>query len=98
MGRDGLDALRAVLPAGTPVYAVGGVGPADFAAWRAAGADGFGLGSSLFQPGWPVARVAEQARAQRRRLRRRPRRRRRLTGAPDGAQVPGFAQSLTDAY
>ena len=25
-------------------------------------ADGFGLGSSLFQPGWPVSRVAEQAR------------------------------------
>lgn len=62
-GRDGLKAMRAVLPAGTLVFAVGGVGPADFAAWSAAGADGFGLGSSLFQPGWPVARVAEQARA-----------------------------------
>ena len=40
MGTAGLGALRAVLPAGTPVYAVGGVGPGDFAAWRAAGADG----------------------------------------------------------
>ena len=50
-GRDGLKALRAVLPRGTLVYAVGGVGPADFAGWCAAGADGFGLGSSLFQPG-----------------------------------------------
>ena len=63
LGRDGLTALRAVLPAGTLVYAVGGVGPADFADWCAAGADGFGLGSSLFQPGWPVSRVADQARA-----------------------------------
>jgi len=63
MGTGGLGALRAVLPAGTLVYAVGGVGPKDFAAWCAAGADGFGLGSSLFQPGWPTARVAEQARA-----------------------------------
>lgn len=63
MGTGGLGALRAVLPAGTGVYAVGGVGPKDFAAWCAAGADGFGLGSSLFQPAWPVARVAEQARA-----------------------------------
>ena len=63
MGREGLKAIRAVLPPGTRVFAVGGVGPADFAGWRAAGADGFGLGSSLFQPGWPVARVAEQARA-----------------------------------
>jgi 2-dehydro-3-deoxyphosphogalactonate aldolase len=63
MGRDGLKAIRAVLPPETPVYAVGGVGPRDFADWRAAGADGFGLGSSLFQPAWPVTRVAEQARA-----------------------------------
>jgi len=62
-GREGLKALRAVLPRGTLVYAVGGVGPADFADWCAAGADGFGLGSSLFQPAWPVARVAAQARA-----------------------------------
>ena len=63
MGTAGLKAIRAVLPAGTRVYAVGGVGPADFADWVAAGADGFGLGSSLFQPGWPVERVAEAARA-----------------------------------
>lgn len=63
MGTAGLGALRAVLPQGVRVYAVGGVGPADFAGWRAAGAAGFGLGSSLFQPGWEVARVAEQARA-----------------------------------
>jgi len=62
-GREGLKALRAVLPRGTLVYAVGGVGPADFADWCAAGADGFGLGSSLFQPGWPAERVAAQARA-----------------------------------
>jgi len=62
-GRDGLKAMRAVLPRGTLVYAVGGVGPADFEDWCAAGADGFGLGSSLFQPSWPVDRVAGQARA-----------------------------------
>lgn len=63
MGPDGLKAIHAVLPAETQVYTVGGVGPADFAAWRAAGADGFGLGSALFQPAWPVARVAAKARA-----------------------------------
>jgi len=62
MGPDGLRAIRAVLPKATQVYAVGGVGPADFAAWRDAGAAGFGIGGSLFQPGWPVARVAEAAR------------------------------------
>jgi 2-dehydro-3-deoxyphosphogalactonate aldolase len=62
MGTGGLKAIRAVLPRETRVYAVGGVGPADFGAWVAAGADGFGLGSSLFQAGWPVARVADAAR------------------------------------
>ena len=33
MGRAGLAAIRAVLPPTTLIYAVGGVGPADFAAW-----------------------------------------------------------------
>ena len=63
MGTGGLRAIRAVLPRGTLVYAVGGVGPRDFADWCAAGADGFGLGSSLFQPEWTVERVSEAARA-----------------------------------
>ena len=63
MGRGGVAAIRAVLPVGTELYAVGGVGPADFAEWRAAGIDGFGLGSSLFKPGWSAARVGEAARA-----------------------------------
>lgn len=63
MGPAGLKAVRAVLPPETEVYAVGGVGPADFAAWRDAGAAGFGLGGSLYQSGWPVARVAEAAEA-----------------------------------
>lgn len=61
LGPDGLKALRAVLPEATEIYAVGGVGPADFAAWRTAGATGFGLGGSLFQPGWSLSRVKEAA-------------------------------------
>ena len=63
MGPAGVTALRAVLPPKTLIYAVGGAGPADFPAWIAAGCDGFGLGSALFKPGWPAARVAEAARA-----------------------------------
>ncbi len=62
-GTEGLRAIRAVLPAGTLVYAVGGVGPADFARWHAAGVDGFGLGGSLFSPAWSIERIAGQARA-----------------------------------
>ncbi len=63
MGLAGLRALRAVLPPGTQVYAVGGAGPANFAEWRDAGADGFGLGSALFRPGFSVPEVAARTRA-----------------------------------
>jgi 2-dehydro-3-deoxyphosphogalactonate aldolase len=62
MGPEGLKAIRAVLPALTEVYAVGGVGPGDFAAWRRAGATGFGLGSALFRPGDRAGDVAPRAR------------------------------------
>ncbi len=60
-GPDGLKALKAVLPPDLPVYAVGGVGAAEFAAWRAAGAAGFGIGSALYAPGMDVAEVARRA-------------------------------------
>ena len=63
MGLDGFTALRAVLPPDLPCFAVGGVGPDDFAAWRAAGIAGFGLGSALYKPGMAVAEVARRARA-----------------------------------
>jgi 2-dehydro-3-deoxyphosphogalactonate aldolase len=61
LGPDGLRALRAVLPAGTAVYAVGGVAAADFAFWRRAGADGFGVGTALYVPGLSPAEVADRA-------------------------------------
>lgn len=61
MGPDGLKAIRAVLPTNTEVYMVGGVGEDDFAAYRAAGATGFGLGSSLYKPGTTVADIAKRA-------------------------------------
>ena len=63
MGTAGLKALRAVLPRRTEVYPVGGVGPEEFAAWRAAGATGFGLGGNLFAPDWSVERIAAAAKA-----------------------------------
>ncbi|MCJ2018877.1 2-dehydro-3-deoxy-6-phosphogalactonate aldolase [Methylobacterium sp. E-065] len=58
-----LRAHRAVLPSGTRVLAVGGVTPEGIAAWRAASADGFGLGSSLYRPGKAAADVARDAAA-----------------------------------
>ncbi|HEY5107899.1 MAG TPA: 2-dehydro-3-deoxy-6-phosphogalactonate aldolase [Caulobacteraceae bacterium] len=46
-----LKALGTVLPPGTRVLVVGGVGPAEMPAWAACGAAGFGLGSELYRPG-----------------------------------------------
>lgn len=57
-----LKAQRAVLPRETPVLVVGGIVPEGMAAWRQVGADGFGLGSSLYRPGKEAALVAEDAR------------------------------------
>ena len=60
---EGMKAVRAVLPAGTLLYAVGGVGVDNFAEWRAAGVDGAGLGSALYKPGQSAAQVRQQAQA-----------------------------------
>jgi 2-dehydro-3-deoxyphosphogalactonate aldolase len=56
-----LKAQRAVLPRETPVLAVGGITPASLAAWRAAGADGFGLGSALYRAGDSADQVGRAA-------------------------------------
>lgn len=61
LGPAGLAAIRAVLPKGTEVLAVGGAGPENFAAWKQAGADGFGLGTALYRPGDSAAEVAARA-------------------------------------
>ena len=63
MGTEGLIALRAVLPAETQVYMVGGVGPENFGDWLRAGANGFGLGSSLYKPGMALSEIAAKAKA-----------------------------------
>jgi len=57
-----LKAMRAVLPTGTALLPVGGIGPDSMGPWRAAGAAGFGLGSALYKPGDSVEAVAAQAR------------------------------------
>ena len=58
----GVKALRAVLSADTLVLPVGGITPEAMAAYRAAGASGFGLGSALYNPGDDAATVAAAAR------------------------------------
>lgn len=56
-------AMRAVLPAQVQVLPVGGITPAGMAAYRAAGADGFGIGSAVYKPGMDAVAVAAAARA-----------------------------------
>jgi 2-dehydro-3-deoxyphosphogalactonate aldolase len=57
-----LQALRAVLPPGTGVLPVGGVGAADIPGWLAAGAAGFGFGSELFRPEYDLQEIERRAR------------------------------------
>ncbi len=61
IGSKGLEAIAAVLPKGTETYAVGGVGPNNFAEWLKAGASGFGVGSNLYKPGFDATEVGQRA-------------------------------------
>lgn len=64
LGAGTVAAWSAVLPAGTAIYAVGGVDESGFAPFVKAGVAGFGLGSSLYRPGDDAATVgARGARA-----------------------------------
>jgi 2-dehydro-3-deoxyphosphogalactonate aldolase len=58
-----LRALRAVLPPAVPVLPVGGIEAGNMAAWRAAGAAGFGIGSAIYKPGDTPEIVAAKAAA-----------------------------------
>jgi 2-dehydro-3-deoxyphosphogalactonate aldolase len=62
-GTGHVKALKAVLPAGVPLFAVGGVTPANLGEYLAAGCIGAGLGSDLYKPGQDVSRTSEMARA-----------------------------------
>ncbi len=58
-----LKALRAVFPSDTLFLPVGGITPQNLAAYAAAGASGFGLGSALYKPGLAIGQVQANARA-----------------------------------
>jgi 2-dehydro-3-deoxyphosphogalactonate aldolase len=63
LGAAGIAAIRAVLPAGVMIAAVGGVSDQNFAEYVRSGVHAFGLGSSLYKPGMTAADVAARARA-----------------------------------
>jgi len=56
-------ALKAVLPSHLPLLPVGGITPQTIAAYRAAGAAGFGIGSAIYSPGSTPDQVHERATA-----------------------------------
>lgn len=63
LGPEGIGAIRAILPAGLRLGAVGGVSDADYGRYLKVGVTCFGLGSSLYKPGDKAAVVAERAKA-----------------------------------
>ena len=63
MTHAGLTGLTTVLPPGLLLWPVGGIVPDNMAAWRRAGATGFGLGGGLFKPELGVLEIAARAKA-----------------------------------
>ena len=63
LGPSFIGAVRAVLPPGTPIIPVGGVDEHSIADWFATGADGFGLGSSLYKPGMTPQQVSTRCKS-----------------------------------
>jgi len=61
LGPDTIHAWRAVLPEDTIMLPVGGVSTDSIGEYLDAGADGFGLGSSIYSPGDTAEEVAENA-------------------------------------
>jgi 2-dehydro-3-deoxyphosphogalactonate aldolase len=56
-------AWRAVLPPETLLLPVGGVAPDNIAAYLKAGANGFGIGTSVYKPGMAISEMAARAKA-----------------------------------
>lgn len=61
IGTEYLQSLTAVLPSHIPIIATGGIGAHNLHHWRSAGAQGFGIGSDLYQPDIAVETLAERA-------------------------------------
>lgn len=63
LGPPVMKAWRAVFPPTTAMFAVGGIGEHNLAAFKAAGAAGVGTGSSLYAPGSEPEALTPRARA-----------------------------------
>jgi 2-dehydro-3-deoxyphosphogalactonate aldolase len=63
VGHGGLKALKSVIPAGTPMWPVGGITPDTMEGWVRVGATGFGIGGQLYTPGVTLDALRERAEA-----------------------------------
>ncbi|MFS2138707.1 2-dehydro-3-deoxy-6-phosphogalactonate aldolase [Duganella sp. Dugasp56] len=63
VGHAGMKAFNSVVPAGTPMWPVGGITPDNMEGWVRAGATGFGIGGQLYTPGTTLDELAQRAAA-----------------------------------
>ncbi|MBT5303200.1 MAG: 2-dehydro-3-deoxy-6-phosphogalactonate aldolase [Tateyamaria sp.] len=61
IGPTGVSAMKAVLPAETVTYVVGGADASNFAEWASIGVTGFGIGSALYKAGLVPEEIAKNA-------------------------------------
>lgn len=61
LGTQGIKAIKAVIPEGIKIYAVGGVDAGQFDAYFRCGCFGFGIGGQLFKAGMSAKEVAAKA-------------------------------------
>lgn len=61
IGITGMKAWRAVLPPDTRLVPVGGIDATNLSTWRTAGADGAGIGGTLYRPGDDAPSVRRRA-------------------------------------
>lgn len=62
LGPGGLRSVRTILPPSARVWPVGGVSAGNLAEWVRAGADGFGIGGRLYEPGIAIPELEARAR------------------------------------
>lgn len=61
LGPGGIKAIATILPAGTPLLAVGGVDAGNIDAYLEVGVAGFGIGSWLYKPGTGAEAISARA-------------------------------------
>lgn len=62
LGPSGLRSIKTVLPPEARVWPVGGVSAGNLSEWVRAGADGFGIGGRLYEPGIAIPDLENRAR------------------------------------